>query len=81
MFGTPQHVEINKKQKCESSSQFRQHVFGTPQHDEFFCLFENIPLTVDAREEINIYVEGPPEEVENHLDEHRICSNESVLNS
>ena len=41
--------------------------------------FENIPLTVDAHEEIPIYVEGPPEEVENPLDELRIGSNESVL--
>ena len=41
--------------------------------------FETIPLTVDAHEEISIYVEGPPEEVENPLDELRIGSNESVL--
>ena len=37
--------------------------------------FENIPLTVDAHEEIPIYVEGPPEEVENPLDELGIGSN------
>ena len=36
--------------------------------------FENIPL-----KEVAIYVEGPPEDVENPLGELRICSNESVL--
>ena len=41
--------------------------------------FENIPVTIDSHEEIPIYVEGPPEEVENPLDEHRIGSKEIAL--
>ena len=33
MVATPQHDEI-KMWKRESSSRFKQHVFGTPQHEE-----------------------------------------------
>ena len=33
VYDTPRHNEIKKRQ-CESMSQFRQHIFGTPQYDE-----------------------------------------------